>query len=557
MPTGSPESPAQVPGSALSSVRAAFARSASASLAEAPPQFRRGRRREHGGLPTAGDHARRAPCCRSRSDAPSAVAHRLCRGHHRGGPRHVRLLDSTAAADSHRRCRRRSITVCAVWPRVVESRLARPWRSTVASVQVAETIPIMVSRPASAPHRHSRRIALAALVLLTSGPLASRPSLQTVRLIAGNGETSVILSADGALPSPKVGVLTDPPRIYLDFPDVAAATEGTRVNGDVLVRGVRVAVNQSQPLVTRVVIDLARPAPYRIEAGLRDSGQLTIVVGVPVAPAGAAPPRPLGQAPAGSAPALPKPPPAEPPKAAAPAKAPATVPAVPAAAPAARTLPPASRPSLQTVRLIDVGDGEASVFLSADGALPSPEVGVLTDPPRIYLDFRDVAATTEGLRVNGDLLVRGVRVAVSQSQPLVTRVVIDLARPAPYRIEAGQRASGQLTVVVGVPIRSGRRRAAATRHPQASPVGASEGRRSSHGAGNGARRACRQRRRHRGRLRPAHRPLVPPVRRSSRTPPERRLPERPRRTSLSTCSEPHPCSNASNGSARCWCRSTP
>ena len=295
----------------------------------------------------------------------------------------------------------------------------------------------MDSRPALAPHRSSRRIAFAAFVLTASGALASPPSLQTVRLIVGNGTTSVILSANGALPSPKVGVLTDPPRIYLDFLDVAVATDGIRVNGDLLVRGVRVAVNQSRPLVTRVVIDLVRPAPYRIDAGQPASGQLTIVVGVPVALAGAPAPRPQGQDVARSGPVLPKPPSTEPPK---------------AAATAAGALPLASRPSLQSVRLIDVGDGEASVFLSADGALPSPEVGVLSDPPRIYLDFLDVATATDGLRVNGDLLVRGVKVAVNQSRPLVTRVVIDLARPAPYRIEAGQRVSGQLTIVVGVPV---------------------------------------------------------------------------------------------------------
>jgi hypothetical protein len=286
----------------------------------------------------------------------------------------------------------------------------------------------MDSQSAVAPYRNAGRMALAALVLTTSGILAAGRSLQTVRLVVENGATSVILSADGALPSPKVGVLTDPPRIYLDFPDVAAATEGIRADGAPLVRGVRIAVNQSRPLVTRVVIDLATPAPYRIDAGLRASGQLTIVVGVPQT---------------------------EPPKAAAPAKppaqAPAPAPAVPVAAPAARPLPLTSRSSLQTVRLIDVGDGQTSVLLSADGALPSPEVGVLTDPPRIYLDFLDVAAATEGIRVNGDLLVRGVRVAVNPSRPLVTRVVIDLARPAPYRIDAGLRASGQLTIVVGVP----------------------------------------------------------------------------------------------------------
>jgi hypothetical protein len=328
----------------------------------------------------------------------------------------------------------------------------------------------MDSRPALAPHRVSRRIALAALVLTASGVLAAPPSLQTVRLMVGDGSTSVILSADGALPSPKVGVLSDPPRIYLDFPGVTAATEGIRADGDLRVRGVRVAVNQSRPLVTRVVIDLARPAPHRIEAGLSASGHFTIVVGVPAALAGAATPRPARQGAAEGAPVAPTPPPAEPPKAVAPEKAPAAAPTVPVAPPAAlrppmagepatraagatdaRALPLATRPSLRTVRVIDVGNGEATVFLSADGALPSPKVGVLTDPPSVYLDFPDIAAATEGIRVEGNLLVRGVRVAVNQSRPLVTRVVIDLARPAPHRIEAGLRDAGDMRVVVGVP----------------------------------------------------------------------------------------------------------
>ncbi len=341
------------------------------------------------------------------------------------------------------------------------------------------SLPTMDSRLALAPSRKVRRAALAALVLTTSGLLASGPSLQTVRLVVGNGAISVILAADGALPSPKVGVLTDPPRIYLDFPGVAAATEGIRASGDLLVRGVRVAVNQSRPLVTRVVIDLATPAPHRIDAGQRDSGQLTIVVGVPVAPPGVPTPRPPAPDVAVRTPARPSPLPAERPKAAAPpAKAPAAAPAVPVAAPAARALPPASGPSLQKVRLIDVGDGEASVFLSADGALPSPKVGVRTDPPGIYLDFPDVAAATDGLRVDGNLLVRGVRVAVNQSQPLVTRVVIDLARPAPHRIDAGQRASGQLTIVVGGPVvPAGEPAARAARSPEfARAAGATPGR---------------------------------------------------------------------------------
>jgi len=197
----------------------------------------------------------------------------------------------------------------------------------------------MHSRIAFAPQWNTRRLALAALVLATSGLLAARPSLQSVRLVVGDGATSVILAADGALPVPKVGVLADPPRIYLDFLEVAAATEGLRVDGDLLVSGVRVALNQSRPLVTRVVIDLARPAPHRIDAGLRDAGQLTIVVGVPVAPAGAQAPAAQGQRAAGSDPALSKAPPAEAPKAALPATVPATVQAVPPAVPPAAQSP--------------------------------------------------------------------------------------------------------------------------------------------------------------------------------------------------------------------------
>ena len=274
----------------------------------------------------------------------------------------------------------------------------------------------MDSRPASASHRHSRLVALAALVLMTSGPHASRPSLQSVRLVVENGATSVVLTADGALPSPKVGVLTDPPRIYLDFQDVATATAGTRASEGALVRGVRAAVNQPQPLVTRVVIDLARPAPHRIEAGLRDSGQLHD----PRRRPGRSGRRP------DTAPRLHfarrrvRRPPTR-------AGRRRRLPAAPAPAPPASPPPPAGeeatgagrpvRPSLQTVRLIDVGDGSTSVLLSADGALPSPEVGVLTDPPGIWLDLPDVLAATDGMRVNEPRLVSAVRVGTISSRP--------------------------------------------------------------------------------------------------------------------------------------------
>jgi hypothetical protein len=200
----------------------------------------------------------------------------------------------------------------------------------------------MQSRLPLTTHRNLARIAFAVLVLAAAGPLASRPSLQSVRLIVEDGVTSVILSADGALPSPKVGVLTDPPRIYLDFGNVAAATEGIRVEGSVLVRGVRVAVNQSEPLVTRVVIDLSEPAPHRVEAGRREFGQLTVLVGVPVAVADTPKAQAAARDVAGGAPSAPLPPSTTVPEIAARTRTAATAPAVPSPVPAA--LPPEAQP---------------------------------------------------------------------------------------------------------------------------------------------------------------------------------------------------------------------
>ena len=197
-------------------------------------------------------------------------------------------------------------------------------------------------------HRNLARIAFAILVLAAAGPIASRPSLQTVRLIVGDGVTSVILSADGALPAPKVGVLTDPPRIYLDFGNVGAATEGMRVEGSALVRGVRVAVNQSEPLVTRVVIDLSKPAPHRIEAGRRESGQLTVLVGIPVAAADTPKPQAGARDVAGGVPPAPGPPPTDVPEIPVQARKAAIAPAGPPPAPEA--LPPETQPNAAAAR---------------------------------------------------------------------------------------------------------------------------------------------------------------------------------------------------------------
>ena len=78
---------------------------------------------------------------------------------------------------------------------------------------------------------------------------------------------AVTLAGNGPLLAAKVDATnTLPHRVFLDLAGVAAgsAPAVTAVNNDDIER-VRVAVNSRQPLITRVVIDLARQIPYTVE----------------------------------------------------------------------------------------------------------------------------------------------------------------------------------------------------------------------------------------------------------------------------------------------------
>ena len=78
---------------------------------------------------------------------------------------------------------------------------------------------------------------------------------------------AVTLAGNGPLLAAKVDATSQQPhRVFLDLAGVAAgsAPAVTPVNNDDIER-VRVAVNSRQPLITRVVIDLARQIPYTVE----------------------------------------------------------------------------------------------------------------------------------------------------------------------------------------------------------------------------------------------------------------------------------------------------
>ena len=98
--------------------------------------------------------------------------------------------------------------------------------------------------------------------------------LRSIRVAptAGGGATTVVLEADGPLPEPTSEALDGPPRVYLDLKDVTPAATLARWGSDALIVRTRVARHSENPVVTRVVLDLSRASPYRIDAAAAQKG---------------------------------------------------------------------------------------------------------------------------------------------------------------------------------------------------------------------------------------------------------------------------------------------
>jgi hypothetical protein len=105
--------------------------------------------------------------------------------------------------------------------------------------------------------------------------------------------------------------------------------------------------------------------------------------------------------------------------------------------------------TLRTVAVVPTKEG-ATVVIEASGPLLQPSSGFANGPPRIYIDLNDVLPGDVTPSVTQDPLVRRIRVAEHSSSPLVTRVVIDLTRDLPYRVDSSARAQGRIVVAVGV-----------------------------------------------------------------------------------------------------------
>ncbi len=145
---------------------------------------------------------------------------------------------------------------------------------------------------ASTPPPASARIAPPALAA-TASPMAVTPAraLVDVKTSVDGTATSIILVGNGRLAPSRVE-RAGTKRLYLDFPGVAAEAPAVTVVNQGPIDRVRVALNSQKPMVTRVVVDLDRPAAHLVESvgdgrevkvTFRESGATGPPVAVPVA----------------------------------------------------------------------------------------------------------------------------------------------------------------------------------------------------------------------------------------------------------------------------------
>ena len=163
-------------------------------------------------------------------------------------------------------------------------------------------------------------------------------AIHDVRVARRGVATAVTLYATGPLAASSVIAPTEGrPRLLIDVPNATSALPGTMPVGAGPVEAVRIGPNADSPLLTRVVMDLTRNAPYRIETS-DDGHNLTVVFdesSLPGASLSAPSQTPVlqqaaaGQGPADQGPA-PQPAPQQTPE---PAPTPAAPPAVPSTVP--------------------------------------------------------------------------------------------------------------------------------------------------------------------------------------------------------------------------------
>ena len=102
-------------------------------------------------------------------------------------------------------------------------------------------------------------------------------AIRDVRVARRGAATAITLHGTGRLAVSGVEESKEgPPRLLIDLPNATSALPRTTPVGAGPVEAVRIGLNANSPLVTRVVMDLTRKAPYRLETS-PDGHDLTVI----------------------------------------------------------------------------------------------------------------------------------------------------------------------------------------------------------------------------------------------------------------------------------------
>ncbi|HYE86493.1 MAG TPA: type IV pilus secretin PilQ [Vicinamibacterales bacterium] len=151
--------------------------------------------------------------------------------------------------------------------RAAKHRVRSARNTILVEVQRGGSAPVAMPALLTAPAPAKPSAPVAANKAVAAGRKASATQLRSVRYAKTDSGYSVTLAGDGPLSAASVAEAKDlPPRVLLDFHGVAtgSAPAITNVNNDDIDR-IRVATNSREPLITRVVIDLAKKLPYTVE----------------------------------------------------------------------------------------------------------------------------------------------------------------------------------------------------------------------------------------------------------------------------------------------------
>jgi type IV pilus assembly protein PilQ len=256
-------------------------------------------------------------------------------------------------------------------------------------------------------------MAVLAVSLAASGPVPTDgPAVRSISGRLDGGLSTVLIES-----SEPVAYLTsqpDPLTVFVDLRNVRTDGLDTGALGQMQapVRGVQVepATAPDGAPVARVRVALTSPARHRV----RSSRNLIYVE--------------VDRAEAAARPSIVR------------ASTAAVVPAPRAAAPA--TAPTVNDEADRATRLTGIRSmstpNGTAIALRGNGRLVAAKVEDAADlPARVLLDFEGVArgSVPSAIAVNRDDVQR-VRVGTNSQSPLITRVVIDLARQIPYTVEA-------------------------------------------------------------------------------------------------------------------------